>query len=59
MKVKMTLPDFIRYLSGKTSAEESKQITEWMKDPKNESDVRGIMGKIWTHADIRLSGGKT
>jgi transmembrane sensor len=54
----MTLPDFLKYFSGKTSAEESKQIKEWMKDPGNESDVRGIMGKIWTHADLRLTGKK-
>jgi len=50
--------DFIKYFSGKTSVEESKQVLDWMKDPKNESEVRGILGGVWTHATIELTGEK-
>jgi len=54
----MTLPDLIKYFSGKASAAESKEIVDWMKDPKNEPEVRDALGKIWTHADIELKGEK-
>ncbi|MGV8135402.1 MAG: FecR family protein [Mangrovibacterium sp.] len=52
----MTLPDLLNYFSGKASVGESKKIADWMKDPENEAEVRGALGKIWTHADIELKG---
>ncbi len=52
----MTLPDLLNYFSGKASVGESKRIADWMKDPENEAEVRGALGKIWTHADIELKG---
>jgi len=52
----MTLPDLIKYFSGKTSVAESKEIADWMEDPENEAEVRGALGKIWTHANIELKG---
>ena len=54
----MTLPDLIKYFSGKISVAESKEIADWMKDPRNEPEVRGTLGKIWTHANIGLKGEK-
>lgn len=54
----MTLPDFIKYFSGKTSVKESKEVLDWMRDPKNDYEVRDTLGKAWTHSDIRLKGRK-
>lgn len=48
--------DLIRYFSGKTSADESKQIKDWIKNPANEKDVRGTLGHVWANAEIELSG---
>ncbi len=50
----MARHDLIRYFSGKTSADESKQIKDWMKNPANEKEVRGALGNIWANADIEL-----
>lgn len=54
----MALPDLIKYFSGKLSSGESKAVVDWMKNPKNESEVRGMLGNIWTRADIELMGEK-
>ena len=54
----MALSDLIKYFSGKLSADELKKVADWMKDPKNESEVRGMLGNIWTHADIEFTGEK-
>lgn len=52
----MTLPDLLNYFSGKASVGESKKIADWMKDPENEAEVRGVLGTVWTHANIELKG---
>ena len=54
----MTLSNFINYFSGKASVKESKEVLDWMKDPENAYEVRGTLGKIWTHSEIRLKGRK-
>lgn len=54
----MGLPELLKYFYGKTSDDETKQILDWMKDPENEPEVRGVLGSIWTRADIGLKGEK-
>ena len=54
----MEHPDIIKYVKGETPAEESEQILKWMKDHANEPEIRKILGYIWTHATIKLTGEK-
>ncbi len=46
------------YLEGKADETESAQIWEWLKNEKNESRVREILGEIWSNNQIILRGKK-
>ncbi|WP_423128569.1 FecR family protein [Gaoshiqia sp. Z1-71] len=54
----MEHPDIIKYVNGETSDEESERILGWMKDHENDPEIREILGYIWTHASIKLTGEK-
>ncbi|MCW0481314.1 FecR family protein [Gaoshiqia sediminis] len=56
--MKLNQHDIKNYLEGKTDQLRSEQIREWLIDPKNETQVRQLLGEIWTNSQIKLSGSK-
>ncbi|MDX9881182.1 MAG: DUF4974 domain-containing protein [Prolixibacteraceae bacterium] len=54
----MDYPEIKNYLEGKTPAEQSVQIREWLINPKNESQARRILGEIWANSRIEMKGDK-
>ena len=47
-----------RYLEGKSTAEESERIKEWLSFPGNEEAARAILGNIWANSEIQLNDHK-
>ncbi|MGD9929928.1 MAG: FecR family protein [Mangrovibacterium sp.] len=56
--MKLNQHDIKNYLEGKADQLQSEQIREWLIDPKNETQVRQLLGEIWTNSQIKLSGSK-
>lgn len=54
----MNKQEIKKYLEGKTTAEESAQIRDWLTDEVNESEARKILGEIWSNSEIGLKGQK-
>lgn len=45
-----------KYLEGKTSGTESELVHGWLKNPKNDTESRQILGEIWANSNISLIG---
>lgn len=52
----MNYHDIKKYLEGKTTSAESEQIRNWLINPKNDIELRQILGEIWTNSEIHLKG---
>lgn len=55
----MDYKQIIKYLEGRISDKEISVIKAWLKNDKNDSESRRILGEIWANSDIRLNGSKS